>query len=221
MTADSLRTFSVKQRFLLLAGTASCLVLPVLLLALAAGWVCPDGACRVTDLDRQVLAAFHALRGPGLDVFFEGVTWLGSVLVLVPLGLGMAWRIRHRPGDAARFFLSLVGAGLLAFATKPLVARPRPDLFPFAPLPEDLSFPSGHAMLVTAFALGWLLFAKERRGWADVAAGVALIAAVAASRLYLQVHFPTDVAAGVLAATAWVLSLQWLPRAAVKPDGSK
>lgn len=210
----------MRKRFLLLAGTISCLAIPALILILAAGWVCPGGACRVTELDRQVLAAFHALRGPGLDVFFENITWLGSVLFLLPVGLWTTWRIRHRPGDAARLALSLAGAGLLAFATKPLVARPRPDLFPFAPLPADLSFPSGHAMLVTAFALGWLLFAKERRGWADVAAVAALIAAVAASRLYLQVHFPTDVAAGMVAAITLVLGLHWLPRGSARVEVS-
>lgn len=203
--------YPMNQRLLFLAGAAFCLAIPALLLGLGAGWVCPGGACRTTELDRQVLTAFHSLRGAELDIFFEGITWLGSLAVLAPACVFLAWRIRHRPAAASRFVLSLLGASLLAWGAKLLVARPRPDLFPFAPIPGDLSFPSGHAMQVTGFALGWLLFARERQGWMDAAGAAALVVAVAASRLYLQVHFPTDVAAGVAAAAALVLGLRWLP----------
>lgn len=196
---------------LLLAGSCSILI-PALMLGLGLEVLCPGGTCQVTGLDREILAAFNALRGPELDLFFQAVTWLGSLFVLVPACLFLAWRLkRRRPAAALGMVLSLAGASLFAWGAKQLVGRPRPDLFPFLPIPADLSFPSGHAMQVTGFALGWLLFARERRSWESAAGAAILIALVAASRVYLQVHFPTDVLAGIGAAAGLVVGLRLFP----------
>lgn len=93
---------------------------------------------------------------------------------------------------------------------KLLVERPRPDLFPaLVAMPQDASFPSAHAMQVTAFLAAWLLAAARRPLAAGaVVAATAAVLAVALSRIYLQVHFPSDVAFGMVAAVLWVLACE-------------
>lgn len=100
------------------------------------------------------------------------------------------------------------GAVVLGYVAKLLVGRARPSaLEPLVALPGDPSFPSGHAMQVTAFALAALLALAPttmRGRWFVLA--LVVIVFVGASRLYLQVHFPSDVLAGTVAAFLWVLA---------------
>jgi len=90
--------------------------------------------------------------------------------------------------------------------------RPRPDLYPpLVPMPEDWSFPSAHAVQVTAFALAWLLRPGTSPGRIEIVVFLAAAALVGVSRPYLQVHFPSDVIAGAILAALWVLLLRRLP----------
>jgi len=160
--------------------------------------------------DQAGLALAHAARAPWLDAVFAAVTWLGSLAVLLPLALLLWWR---RRGDRIAVFvaLALIGASVLGHLTKLVAARPRPDLFPaLIDMPADWSFPSAHAAQVTAFALAWLLRPGAAPGRIEIAVLFATVTAVFASRLYLQVHFPSDVVAGALLATLWVLLLRRL-----------
>lgn len=165
----------------------------------------------ISAWDGSGLALAHALRAPWLDALFGVVTWLGSLLVLLPLALLAWWRWRGQR-SASFVALALVGAAGLAHLAKLFAARPRPDLFPpLVPMPEDWSFPSAHAAQVTAFALAWLLRPGASPGRTEIAVLVAVATLVFVSRLYLQVHFPSDVAAGAVLATLWVLFLRRLP----------
>jgi undecaprenyl-diphosphatase len=144
---------------------------------------------------------------------FRGITWLGSIAVLLPLALLLAWRYEQRGLRGAALLLSgsLAGAWLFARIGKLLVERPRPDLHPaLIEMPADLSFPSAHAMQIAAFALAWALAPGTRRTLAQLALAPAAVLLVALSRLYLQVHYPTDVLFGLIAAAAWVLGLHLL-----------
>jgi len=81
-------------------------------------------------------------------------------------------------------------------------------LEPLVAMPGDSSFPSGHAMQITAFALAAILTLApptQRARWFALA--LIVIVLVGASRLYLQVHFPTDVLAGTAAAALWVFGV--------------
>ena len=198
-------------RYTMLAGAAVIWSIAGLALWLGARTVCPHGTCRVLELDRQLLWALNALQRPWLDALLTAATWLGSIIVLVPLALALAWRYRRRGQPVAAFLLPLAvgGAWLLAHAGKLLVARPRPDLYPaLISMPADLSFPSAHAMQITAFALAWVLATGSRPGWAGVIAAALIILMVALSRLYLQLHFPSDVVIGMIAGAAWVVGLR-------------
>ncbi len=161
--------------------------------------------------DQAGLVLAHAARVPWLDRLFAVVTWLGSLAVLLPLAL-LVWWLRRGERSAAFVALALIGASALGHLAKLIAVRPRPDLFPpLIAMPEDWSFPSAHAVQVTAFALGWLLRPGASPGRLEIVLLLAVAALVAVSRPYLQVHFPSDVIAGVLAATLWVLLLRRLP----------
>lgn len=161
--------------------------------------------------DHAGLALAHAARTPWFDGVFVVVTWFGSLAVLLPLTLLVWWR-RRGDRNAAFVALALIGASALGHLAKLVAARPRPDLFPpLIAMPEDWSFPSAHAAQVTAFALVWLLRPGAAPGRIEIVVLFAAVTAVFASRLYLQVHFPSDVAAGALLATFWVLLLRRLP----------
>ncbi|MBK8744589.1 MAG: phosphatase PAP2 family protein [Propionivibrio sp.] len=149
-------------------------------------------------------------KRPWLDAILTGATWLGSIAILLPVALALSWRYRrHGPPGTALLPIAVGGASLLAHAGKFWVARPRPDMYPaLISMPADLSFPSAHAMQITAFAFAWVLAAGSRPGWAGVIAAALIVLAVAFSRLYLQVHFPSDVAIGMIAGATWVLGLR-------------
>lgn len=194
----------------------AAILLPWLLalgvLAAGAGWVCPDGACAVTAFDRAGLVLAHEWRHPALDAWVRGVTWLGSLLLLLPLAALAAWRLTRlgRRIEAGLVLIALLGASALSHLAKLWVARPRPDLHATGvPLPWDWSYPSAHAMQATALALAlYLVAGGAARAWALPLALAVLL--VGLSRVYLQVHYPSDILVGTLAALLWVLGLRAL-----------
>ena len=143
------------------------------------------------------------------------ITWAGSGFVLVPLAvvyclvLGRAglWR------EAAAVALSLGGAMLIYELTKALTARPRPSVEHLQAVTGS-SFPSGHATQASAFWLSLVLALRATRvtpfalRMAGIAA-TALVLGVAWSRVYLGVHYPSDVLAGVILGSGWAL---WVRR---------
>lgn len=83
---------------------------------------------------------------------------------------------------------------------KVVVARPRPDaLLMIGPAPHGFSYPSGHTAFTCALVVAVLFALRDWRWrWVAAAAGAALVMAVAGSRMYLGVHYPSDVAAAVV-----------------------
>jgi len=202
-----------RGRRVMLGGAVAAWATAGLALWIGAGAACPGGACRVPELDRQLLGALNALQRPWLDAFLATATWFGSSAVLLPAALALSWWYLRRGNRVAAVALPVAvgGASLLAHACKLLVARLRPDLEPaLTALPSDLSFPSAHALQVTAFAFAWLLASGSRPGWAGIAAAVSIVLAVALSRVYLQVHFPSDVLVGMIAGAGWAVGLRLL-----------
>ena len=186
------------------------------LLVLSAGTVllCPGGQCGVPAPDASGLAAAHAMRSAWLDAMARGITWAGSLVVLLPVVLLFAWREAKRCGwrQASFLPLALLSATAMAHLAKYLVLRPRPELFPpLAAMPVDASYPSAHAMQATALVLAYLLRPGARPASGAWLAGGALVALVAWSRIHLQVHFPSDVLVGIVVAALLVLALRGLP----------
>jgi undecaprenyl-diphosphatase len=181
-------------------------------LASGALLVCPGGECVLNDFDRYGLGLAHDLRGETLDPLMWGITWLGSLALLFPLVALLAWSLfqRQRRDAAAFVLLALLGSTALSHLAKLGLMRPRPDLYwAGTVLPGDWSFPSAHTMQISAVAVALLLVAGRRRPLFAAALAIAVLL-VGLSRIYLQVHFPSDVLAGLVAGACWVFGLHAL-----------
>lgn len=187
-------------------------LLGLTVLVLGALAVCPDGQCFLLEFDRLGLSLAHGLRCEALDWLFPRITWLGSLWLLLPAAFLDAWFLdrRGRRREAGFILSALLSCSVLSHAVKLWVARPRPDLFPgLLAMPTDWSYPSAHAMQATATALALLLVAgRWRPAW--VVPLVVAVLLVGLSRVYLQVHYPSDVVTGTLAAALWVKGLHIL-----------
>lgn len=183
-------------------------VLAIVLFVGLTAWIWVKGEL---PFDTVLLQIFSEQRHPFLDRFFAVTTWLGStqvmiILSLVILGVLVVRRCKH---DALMFAVGFYGANLINVGLKHLVGRARPDLFPsVVSLPSSFSFPSGHTTRFTAFALCIVFLAQHfRPQWLKpaVLVFVPLVVLTALSRVYLQVHYPSDVLGSILLAITWVL----------------
>jgi undecaprenyl-diphosphatase len=170
--------------------------------------------------------------GPGwVEEFARDVTALGGVGILVFMTVAVAvfLRLQGRRGDMWFVLVAVLGGQALSTLFKAGFDRPRPDIVPHAVVVHSASFPSGHAMMaaVTYLTLGALLArVQPRRVLKVYLLGLATILtlAVGVSRVYLGVHWPTDVLAGWTAGAAWALLCwtvaSWLQRrGAMSPPG--
>lgn len=153
-----------------------------------------------------------ALLTPPMRLFSllgdKGLFWIALTVLL------LCFRRTRRVGAYCAVSMLLTFL-VVNCAIKPLVARVRPyDLFPEIQLlvraEHDFSFPSGHS--ANSFAVAWILLRMTKRSYGVPA--VALAALIALSRLYVGVHYPTDVLAGTAIAILLAeLTLRLLPRA--------
>jgi undecaprenyl-diphosphatase len=162
--------------------------------------------------DVAILAWIRELRSEAMNVVMRAITTLGDfdmVLVLAGVASLVFWR---RSWRAVFFTLTaVIGAGILNTAVKTLFARDRPPIAEAVYEPGGFSYPSGHSMGALALALAVAL-AVSRLWPPRVARVVWIVAGVYAfaiglSRIYLGVHFPSDVLGGFALSTAWVLLL--------------
>lgn len=141
-----------------------------------------------------------AHRSPPLTAAFEVATWAGSPSVVVPgavLAALWLWRAERLPIAGAMVVAPALAAGLFN-ATKRVYARPRPPGGAFLPQ-KTWSFPSGHATVSAAVfgALGYVLWREKLlSGPAATALTTVPPVVVGASRVYLDVHWATDVVGG-------------------------
>jgi undecaprenyl-diphosphatase len=151
------------------------------------------------------------------------ITWAGSAFVLVPLAVGCSL-LFVRIGmarDVLRLALSLGGAMAISDFVKLLTSRPRPSVEHLQAVTGS-SFPSGHTTQATAFWLALALTVRaavvpRRTVWLASAGALLIALAVAWSRVYLGVRYPSDVVAGLLLGSGWAVFVAHVLRA--RPEG--
>jgi membrane-associated phospholipid phosphatase len=166
--------------------------------------------------DLAVRGAIHSGASPLLTRSLRGVTLLGEPWFLILLGLLLAVILirRGRARAAVALAAAALGGEILNAILKQIFRRARPEAFFGFPQPLDYSFPSGHAMVSTCFfvALAAALAAGSPRKAVYWALGVAAPLLIGFSRVYLGVHYPTDVLAGYAAGILWLTALFYLDR---------
>lgn len=163
--------------------------------------------------DRAVLFWIDA-NSPG---WFDGpmrlVTALGYYWVVIPLlaAAVLAFYLKGWKLSAVLLTVSTAGGLVLTTVLKSVFQRARPELVDSGYTATFYSFPSGHATVAVGFyGMLTVILAYHLRGfarWTVVAIGVLLVLLIGFSRLYLGVHYPTDVLAGFLAAPLWVITV--------------
>lgn len=159
---------------------------------------------RTDDLDLDIALAIHEHGRPSLDLVMIAITHVGSWPSLFVLVVAVSfWLLRH--GDRwtpAILVASALVAQLANVVLKHMFARPRPTLFEVIPLPASFSFPSGHAMSATVLlgsVAAVLIALHPARRVPILVVTAVLVFAIGLSRVYLGVHWPSDVIAGFAA----------------------
>lgn len=165
-------------------------------------------------IDHHVHAFFVGLRAPALTGVAINVTALGSVpgISILTLILFAFLALRQQPRQAVQQLLAMVGAVGLTAGLKLCFERPRPDISLRLVTEHGFSFPSGHSLDSAAvYVTCTILAARQLRGlpsraviWALF---LSLVAAIGATRMYLGVHYFSDVTAGIMLGAAWAVIL--------------
>lgn len=159
--------------------------------------------------DDPLLLRVHAHAGPGLDGWFLAVSRVGyQGVIALDIALVLAILVARRWREAIFAASAFLGSALLNMGSKQFFHRDRPSLWESVSPELTFSFPSGHAMGSMTLALVIVLLAWPTR-WRWPAAWLALlfVVLVGFSRLYLGVHYPSDILGGWMAAAAWTLGV--------------
>jgi undecaprenyl-diphosphatase len=166
--------------------------------------------------DEDVISLVQGLESPLLTSIMKFFTYIGSTSALIILSLFILFFLykvlKHRL-ELILFSAVIIGSPLLNLMVKLFFQRARPDLHRLIDI-GGYSFPSGHAM--NAFSLysilTFLLWRHITAKWARVLLilfSMAMILSIGISRIYLGVHYPSDIIAGYLAGGFWIASSIW------------
>lgn len=163
-------------------------------------------AGQLLPFDEPVMRWLHAQTNDTLTFLLLVITQVGGGVGITLITSGVVvWLLKNKHVYRAWFVaLTVAGAGLLNVCLKLLFARERPDFWQHVVYESSYSFPSGHAMGSSAlvFALIFLMWRTAWRWW-TLAVGILAIVLIGVSRMYLGVHYPSDIVAG------WIVSFAW------------
>ncbi|HEY0659507.1 MAG TPA: phosphatase PAP2 family protein [Pyrinomonadaceae bacterium] len=164
--------------------------------------------------DETVRSFIHGFANDGLTTLMKFITLLGSTLFLSLLSICilLIFINKKMKRHAVLLLTTMAGAVILNFALKVSFERARPVPFFETPLPESYSFPSGHSLYAVCFyvCLAWLITPGLSNYSARVSIwilAVFICLLIGLSRIYLGVHYPSDVIAGFTAAIVWLSAL--------------
>lgn len=173
--------------------------------------------------DNQVRNALHAIASPPLTLFLRVVSNAnGPVAMLVyTLAAAALFRWRGHRTSAILVGVTMAGGVCLDGVLKLAFHRPRPAPYFGLPTPSTFSFPSGHSLMslcfygVTAYLVSVHVQSPARRIWVR-AGGAVMVLLVGISRIYLGVHYPSDVVAGFAAGLVWLTAIVFAYRRVVR-----
>jgi undecaprenyl-diphosphatase len=167
--------------------------------------------------DDVTRASVHTLATPVLTTTMRGISFLGSTLFLTAATVFIVvWFALRKWGREAKLLaITMIGASLLNTTLKLAFKRPRPIPFFDLTPPETYSFPSGHSLASCCFFAGLaaILSGRVKRKSARLIIWIAaatMFLLIGLSRIYLGVHYTTDVIAGFASALIWILVVRFV-----------
>lgn len=226
---------SVLRRALTWIGWHELTVLVSFALIVGGIWltaVLADGVLEgdTQEIDLMILMALrdgedthNPLGPPWVEEMMRDLTSLGGtgVLSLIVLAVSVYYLIQGRYKEMLILITAVIGAYMLSYILKGLFARPRPEFIPAGEYTYTASFPSGHALLAATTYLTLGIIVAQLMPSSRLKAFVLLLAffvmlLVGFTRMYLGVHWPTDVLAGWVIGSVWAifcwLVVRWLRR---------
>ncbi|GEM49342.1 phosphatase PAP2 family protein [Deinococcus cellulosilyticus] len=185
-------------------------LLGILLPLLAVGAIAEDLLDKEPfTFEEPFMRWLHSHSTPFLDALAITLGVVGSIKIIGPISVLICiFALRHRRAYGIYFLLATLGAGLLNVITKLIFDRERPNLWEKLVNEPAASFPSGHSMYSAALAASLIaLLWHTRYRSSMLIVGVLFALSVGISRIYLGVHYPTDVVSGWAAGMAWALAL--------------
>jgi len=157
-------------------------------------------------IDRSILESIHHFATPFLDRVVPLATEIGGPLgtIIITLLIGGILVYRHHRRRAVLLIAAVAGATGVNMVLKSIFGRARPDLWERLVVEHSYSFPSGHATVSAALGAALVIVTWNTRWrWRGVVIGIIYPLFIGLTRLYLGVHYPTDVLAGWIVGGAW------------------
>ena len=170
--------------------------------------------------DVPILIAIHKTAQPQLDVFALSLTKFGSFWTAIPIfaAIALVLLLLKRWRSLAYVLTTALGSAFINRTVKELMHRVRPDLWESSAHELSYAFPSGHAMTsMTLIAVLVVLAWNSYSRWLVLIFGSLFVVAIGWTRLYLGVHFPSDILAGWMVALAWAIGVSLI----IKPHLTK
>lgn len=173
-----------------------------------------EGDIEAQIFDSKIINYLNQFRSPTLNQIMTDITALGSVSVLLSILIvvvGVLWSYR-KYGGLAYLILVALGSGIFVHYLKLFFQRPRPELLEKLTHVASYSFPNGHSFAATAIYISLAYYAgiNTSNPFREVLfylMASLLIVLVAISRVFLGVHYPTDILAGVCGGAIWSLTV--------------
>lgn len=163
----------------------------------------------ILSWDAPILLAIHKTAQTQLDIFAATLTDFGTYWGVVPVttALALILLFLRRWRQSGYLLTTIAGCYAINPTVKVLLHRSRPSLWELStPLPSDFAFPSGHAMSSMTLVVALVVLSWGSRYCALIAiAGIIYALAIGWTRMYLGVHFPSDVLGGWMLAIAWAV----------------